>query len=234
MRAKWRLFIDEYFKNNLKATPAYQKVYNVDDYWSAAASASRLLKSVKVAQEIEKRLKANQMGADEILSQLSQQARSDLGDFFDIREEWTYYPLASYDILDAKEEIDESDPDKPVKRVNYLVRHVVLNAEKLKDPRYSHLLHKFSDSPTRGLGIEIYNKQTALQTLAKIHGMIVDRSDITSGGEPIKADDVGLNRAVSTLADAIREAVSRPDASEDGALDAAEQASVASPAEPGG
>ena len=233
MRVKWRLFVDEYFKNNLKATLAYQTVYGVEDYWVAAANASRLLKNAKVAEEIERRLKANQMGADEVLSHLSEQARSDMGDFFEIREEWMYHPLDSYEILDAREEIDESNPDKPVRRINYLVRHVVLNTDRLKDPRYSHLLHKFSDSKN-GMGIEIYNKQTALQTLAKISGLIVDRADITSGGEPIKADDVGLNRAVSTLADAIREALSGADASGSGVVDAAEPPTVAGPAEPGG
>ena len=65
--------------------------------------------------------------------------------------------------------------------------------DKLIDPKYSHLVHKFVDSPKNGLSIELYNKQSAYSILAKLRGMYKDMIDITSGGEKInvilKSDD---------------------------------------------
>lgn len=60
------------------------------------------------------------------------------------------------------------------------------------------------------------------------------RQDLTSGGQPIKAsnDDGQLNRALSTLADAIRETLSGAD--EDSTVDPTEQAAVGGAPEPGG
>lgn len=234
MRAKWRLFVDEYFKFNLNATRAYRAVFSTNNDNTAAVESSRLLRKPNVKAEIERRLKESQMEADEVLYSLTQQARGDLGEFFKIVEEWTFYPLPSYDIIDAKEVEDDTDPDNPVKRTSYWVRHIALDMDKVIDPRYSHLLHKFSDSPKNGLGIEIYNKQTALQTLAKVHGLIIDRSDITSKGEAINAPDERFDRAISTFADVIRESLSGADSQPDGALDATEQTPMAGAPNEGG
>jgi hypothetical protein len=137
------------------------------------------LAKVSIKELIEKRLDENALQTGEILTGLSEQARGDLGVFFKLVEERTFFPLPSYDILGAKEVIDDSDPEKPVKRVSYWVRHVCIDMDRVIDPKYSHLLHKFSDSPKDGLGIEIYNKQTALQTLAKIRGMMVNKTEIS-------------------------------------------------------
>ncbi len=46
-----------------------------------AATASRLLRNVKVRTEIEKRLESEAMGANEVLQRLSDQARGNLADF---------------------------------------------------------------------------------------------------------------------------------------------------------
>lgn len=234
MRAKWRLFVDEYFKLNLNATRAYRAVFSTNNDNTAAVESSRLLRKPNVKAEIERRLKESQMEADEVLYSLTQQARGDLGEFFKLVEEWTFYPLPSYDIIDVKEVNDDTDPDNPVKRVSYWVRHIALDMDKVIDPRYSHLLHKFSDSPKNGLGIEIYNKQTALQTLAKYHGLLVDRTDITSGGEKLSVPDERYDRAVSTFADVIRESLSGAVQQPQSPVDAPEQPTVASPTEPGG
>lgn len=235
MRARWHLFVDEYFKLNLNATRAYLAVYNTQSENTAAVEASRLLRKPNIRAEIERRLKEHQMESDEVLFGLTQQARADLGIFFKLVEEWTFYPLPTYDIIDAKEVVDDSDPDNPVKKVSYWVRHVVIDLDKIIDPRYSHLLHKFSDSPKNGLGIEIYNKQTALQTLAKINGLIIDRADITSKGESIApVNDERFDRAVSTLSSVIRESLSGAVHEPQGSMDAPEQPTVASPPEPGG
>ena len=82
----------------------------------------------KIRQEIDKRLSERTMKADEVLYRLDQQATANIGDFFKIVEEWTFYPLPTYDILDAERVIDKSDPDKPEERITYLVRRVAYSA----------------------------------------------------------------------------------------------------------
>lgn len=115
------------------------------------------------------------MGPEEVLTRLADQATADVGQFFKVVEEWTFYPLPMHDILDAEEVVDDSDPDKPRTRISYLIRRVAIDTDKLVDPRYSHLLHKVSDSVKGGIEIELYNKQSALTLLGKHYGLFVDR-----------------------------------------------------------
>lgn len=91
------------------------------------------------------------------------------------------------------------------------------------------------DEPSvRVMKIELYDAQAALALLGKRHGLFVDRHDITTGGKPVEIPDERFDRALSTLADAIRESLPGADRQPDGAMAAAEQAAVDSPPEPGG
>lgn len=70
-------FVAEYFKLNMNGTRAYRSVYGEDlDYMSAATSASRLLKNVKVSAAIKNELQNRIMQADEILARLSEMGKS--------------------------------------------------------------------------------------------------------------------------------------------------------------
>ena len=136
------------------------------------------LSKPKIKAAIDKLLQARLMSADEVLTRLAEQAAADVGQFFKVVEEWTFYPLPMHDILDAvevEEEIEGSDPPKTRTRISYFIRRVAIDTDKLVDPRYSHLLHKVSDSPKGGIEIELYNKQTALGMLGKHYGLFVDR-----------------------------------------------------------
>ena len=55
-------------------------------------------------------------------------------------------------------------------------------------------------------------------------GAAVQKLDITSGGESIKSDNEKIDRAISTLADAIRESISGAGDKQDRAVDATKQA----------
>ncbi len=171
---KQAAFIEEYLVC-LNATEAARLAGYQGTYDSLRTIGSQNLTKTKIRTEIDKRLKSRTMKADEVLYRLDQQARADVGDFFKIVEEWTFYPLPTYDILDAEEIIDTSDPDKPRERITYLVRRVAIDAEKLVDPRYSHLLHKVSDTARGGLTIELYNKQNALVHLGKHYALFTDK-----------------------------------------------------------
>jgi hypothetical protein len=108
--------------------------------------------------------------------------------------------------------------------------------DKMLDPQYSRLVSEFTDSPKNGLGIKLYSKQAAFQIMAKLQGMITDKTDITSGGKPIEGaiPNERFDIAISTLADAIREALPHPDAGQAGAVDTPKQTPMAGVTEPGG
>lgn len=190
---KQQAFITEYLRDFNATQAAIRAGYSER---TAQEQGSRLLSNVMVAGEIKRRVSEKAMTADEVMLRLSEQARADLGIFFKLVEEWTYYPLPSYDVVDAKEVdiLDEDGNPTGEKKISYWVRHVVVDLEKVMDPRYSHLLHKFSDSPKNGVGVEIYNKQTALQTLAKIHGLAVDKAEVSATIDVGPALDRALKR----------------------------------------
>jgi hypothetical protein len=182
---KHRVFAEEYIKCWNASEAARRAGYN----GQANIVGPRLLSDVIIRQYIDQRVEEIAMSANEVWVGLSSQARSDIGVFFKVCEEWTFDPLPSHEIIGQKEVIDESDPDKPERRISYWVRHIALDMDKVTDPQYSHLIQEFTDNPKEGLGIKLYNKQAALQTMAKWHGKLVDKHELSGkDGEPIRIE----------------------------------------------
>ena len=191
---KQRVFVEEYLIDFNATQAALRAGYSERTAYSIGA---RLLKNVEISEEIKVRLSSMTMSADEVLIRITEQAKADLGEFFKTVERWTYHPLSTYEILDS-EEVPITDPaGNPTGEVKtrYLVRHVVVDTNKLTDPQYSHLLHKFSDSPKSGIGIELYNKQNALQILAKHYNLTGDRQE-----ETVTAGDGAFSLPADVLA----------------------------------
>lgn len=183
---KHKAFINEFFRtgpNRFNATAAYKAVYHSKSDEAAAANASRLLRNDKVSAEIERRMADLQASADEALVVISEQMHAKLSDFYKIVEEWTFYPLPTYDIIDQKEvEVldEEGQPTGEIK-ISYWVRHVAIDTYKLLDPEYSHLLKSFSDTP-QGMKIELHDKQAAADKILKVHGRY---KDLGTDGNPL-------------------------------------------------
>jgi phage terminase small subunit len=76
LTGKQRKFIDEYFVD-FNATRAAQRARYKGNENTLAATGSRLLRNVKVAEVISERLKESAMCADEVLSRLAEQARGE-------------------------------------------------------------------------------------------------------------------------------------------------------------
>lgn len=199
---KQRAFIAEYLKDFNATQAALRAGYSPK---TARAIGSALLTKVDIASAISDEIAERAMGPDEVLQRLAEHARGDMGDFIDI-ESMSF----SLDLQKAK----ELGLTRLIKKVK---DRVVMTSNKDGEETETHTLE-----------IELYDAKSALDTLAKYHGLLIDRTDVTSGGEKIKQDDAGLNRAVLTLADALREAVSRPDAGREGAMDATKQTAVVS------
>src|SRR5687767_12362115 len=70
LNAKQLAFIDEYL-TCMNATQAYMAVYPKSSYAAANANAARLLSNTIVKAEIEKRMKAYTMSANEVIAGIS-------------------------------------------------------------------------------------------------------------------------------------------------------------------
>jgi phage terminase small subunit len=181
---KRRAFVEEYLRDFNATQAALRAGYSSR---TAYSQGQRLLKNVEIKAAIDERLSELKLSADEVLIGLTEQARANIGVFFKLVEEWTFYPLPTYDIIDAREidVLDEGGEPTGEKKVNYWVRHVVIDTDRLVDPDYSKLLKKFSDSPKNGLTIELHDKQAALYKVGQHHKLWTERVDLTSGGEKI-------------------------------------------------
>ena len=178
---KQQVFIDEYLKCFNATAAAKAAGYSEK---SARQTGCDLLADPNISVQIQARLAEIHMSADEALKLQADIARADLGVFFKVADEWMFNPLPEYEILDEREVIDDTQ-EPPVKRISYRVRHVVLDTDKIVDPRYSYLMQKFSNTRKNGLSIELYDKQTAIRDVLKTHGKFVERHDLTTGGEKL-------------------------------------------------
>lgn len=184
LSSKQKVFAESYLRSWNATQAALDAGYAEN---SARQQGSRLLSNANIKAEIEQRLEELTMSSAEVLARLTQHARADMGIFFKPVEEWTFFPLSSYDILDAKEVIEPSEGDKkPEVRICYFVRHVAIDIEKMLDPQYSRLIDKFKDSPKDGITLELHDVQGALKLLGQKHGLFKDRTEVTGAdGGPV-------------------------------------------------
>ena len=167
---KQRVFIDEYLKC-FNATEAARRAGYSDA--TAYAIGWENLRKPEIKAEIDARLDEVHMSANEALKLTADLARIDIGVFFKVVDEWMFNPLPTYEILDEKEVIDDTK-EPPEKRTSYRVRHVVLDVDKVQDPRYSWMLKSFSDSHKFGMKIETHDRHAAIRDVLKVHGKVRD------------------------------------------------------------
>jgi hypothetical protein len=166
------VFIDEYLKC-FNATDAYSAAYPKANRNSAQAAGSRLLSNVMDSDYYRERLAQVHASDVEALKLQTDIARAGLGTFFKVVDEWTFYPLPTSEILDQKEVTDDTNPEKPIKRISYRERRVILDMDKVQDPIYSRLIKKFSDTKN-GLSIELYPADVAQERILKVAGRFKD------------------------------------------------------------
>lgn len=165
---------------------------------TAGSQGHDLLKKPEIQEEVRRRLEELTMSEAEVLTRITEHARGDIGQYFKVVEEWTRYPLPSYDVIDAKEVTEPAEYDangKEVKKAEtytvWWVRHVAVNMDRFLEPQYSRLVKKFSDSPKDGISIELYDAQAALKMLAQKYGMLREKMEVTGkDGEPIRVIEV--------------------------------------------
>jgi hypothetical protein len=162
-------FVEHYLQCRNATEAARRAGYSLR---SARELAHRNMENLDVQAEIKARFEeATQLTTDEVLQRLVDQARGDIGVFFQVVEFWTIEePLPTYEIVRTRVLVDENGNKLP----QYLLRRVQIDTAKLVDPKYAHLVRKYADSPKNGLSIELYDAQSALQLVGKTLGMFKD------------------------------------------------------------
>lgn len=181
------------------------------NYWENALFRAALERYVAVGlkwrmsqdrRDVERARRSLLLEAPHAAGRLIEGNRGDIGQFFKVMERWTDDPLPSLEII--AEELRD-DPATGIKRRFYLVRQAVLDLTRLADPRYSRTIKKFTDSPTRGIAIEMYDAMQAAES-------ILDRTDIetaskapmASGGVVVVIPDNGrTDRAAAGAPDQV-------------------------------
>lgn len=181
LNRKQQVFVAEYLKTWNAAESARRAGYSEK---TAREIGYDLLTKPHIKAEIDTRLAEIHMSVDEALARETEIGRVGVGFFFKIVDEWMFNPLPEYEILDEREVVDDTK-EPPEKQINYRVRHAVLDMDKVIDPRYAHLVKKFTNSRKTGLSIELYDGQAVHNNVLKMAGKFTDRIDVNNTGKVV-------------------------------------------------
>jgi len=150
----------------MNATEAYSILHPATSRDSCRSRASVLLTNANIQNEISDRLAKQAMGRDEVLARLSNMARASELPFIKITEDGFVY-------------FDFNNPD--AKDYIYLIK-------KIKTKRTRRIVGRGEDAEPwedEWVEVELHDAQAALNTIAKYHGMLTDKVDLTSDGKPL-------------------------------------------------
>ena len=169
MTNREKIFISEYLKCWNGAEAARRAGYSVN---SARQAAQKLLTKDYIQDTITAELKARQMGADEALNLLADQARGDIADVMDISGVGFMLDMAK-----AKE-----------KGLTKLIKKV-----KQRTTTYQAKKESEEDREVNELEIELYDAQAAIDKILHIHGKFVDKHEISTGDGVIRVTIKGVD-----------------------------------------
>lgn len=188
MNSKQEAFVNEYLKDHNGTQAAIRAGYSKK---TARTIASQLLAKLDISEAIKARIAEKTMDSDEVLTRLADMARGDIAELLDIRA--TGYDIALM-VKDDAGNMIVNPKTKLIKKIKQKVTTIQAKSEGGEDK-------EIIDTE-----IELYSAQEALNTIAKLNGMITDKVDLTSKGEKLIPDD-RYDIAISTLADAVREII---------------------------
>ncbi len=148
LTAKEQRFIDEYIVC-LNGTEACARAGYAGNRDVLAVTGHRMLRKPKITRAIQDRLEAKAMPANEVLTQLTDISRNDMGDV-----------LNSFGGIDIAEAMRRGKTNQ-IKRFKSKVTTITE-----KDGTEREIIET---------EIEMYDRQAALNTLAKYHSLLIDR-----------------------------------------------------------
>lgn len=164
LKPKQQLFLNEYLVDMNATQAAIRAGYSEH---SAYSCGQRMLKNVEIQAAIQQKLNDSAMKSDEILQKLTEIARADMGDFLDVSS-----MAFQLDLNKAKEQ----DKLKLIKKIK---QFTVIKNGKDND----------GEETTR-IEFELLDQLRALELLGKYRKLFIDRTDITSGGEPLVNQEI--------------------------------------------
>jgi phage terminase small subunit len=185
---KQEAFVNEYLKDHNGTQAAIRAGYSKR---SARAEACRLLTKDDIMGAIKARIAERTMSSDEVLTRLADMGRGDLADLMDVTTSGFTLELMKRD-----------------ENGNLVVKPETKLIKKIKQKVTTHIAKNESDEDREVVEteIELYSAQEALNTIAKLNGMITDKVDMTSKGEKLITDD-RYDLALSKLAEAVRKVI---------------------------
>jgi len=144
---KQEVFVSEYLIC-FNATDAYSRAYPKAKRASARANASELLTKANIKAEINRRLEAVHMGADEALKRMADIARGDITEFIT--------PIGAFDI----ESVKASGKGHIIKKIKQ--RTITKIGKNSGD----------EDVEIHDTEVELYNAKDALDTILKVGGKL--------------------------------------------------------------
>lgn len=163
LKPKQQLFLTEYLIDMNATQAAIRAGYSEH---SAYSCGQRMLKNVEIQAAIQQKLNDSAMKSDEILQKLTEIARADMGDFLDVSS-----MAFQLDLNKAKEQ----DKLKLIKKIKQFT--VIKNG-------------KDGDEENTRIEFELLDQLRALELLGKYRKLFIDRTDITSGGEPLVNQEI--------------------------------------------
>jgi phage terminase small subunit len=197
MNNKQEAFVNEYLKDHNGTQAAIRAGYSKH---TARAIACKLLTKVDISEAIKARIAEKTMQSDEVLTRLADIARGDITDLMDVTSMGFTIDLTG----------DGENGKNPNTKL----------IKKIKQKVTTHIAKSESDEDREVVEteIELYSAQEALNTIAKLNGMIVEKMDVTSKGEKVTPNET-YDRGISELAAAVREIISGQDTKSDGSMD---------------
>lgn len=153
-------FMAAYFECNANGTRAWLKLHPKSSYDAAKSSASDYLTNPNLRAAIRQTWEARAMSAEEAIGRMSAIAAADLHPFIRVDDDgFVWFNFAD---VDAKEYL-------------FLIK-------KIKTKRERRIEGKGKDAETwegEWVEVELHDAYTALRDIAKMHGKLVDRHELT-------------------------------------------------------
>jgi phage terminase small subunit len=179
-----RLFVEHYLQCWNASEAARRAGYN----GASDVVGPRLLGNVGIKALIEKRFNEIAMSTNEVMMRLTDIARGDIADLMGVGTSGFTIELMT----------EDEQGNKIVNPKTKLIRRV--------RQKVTTFLGKKKDDEDREIietELELYSAHDALRDIGKIRGMFVDKTDITSGGKPLKTMEVvpiDYRSAIASLA----------------------------------
>lgn len=163
-------------------------------FWVERAAAWDAMQQEKARNAYEQRWREMIMSGDEVIGRLSEQSRASIAEFITIK--W----------LPLKKDDDDDVGDESATEAGDLIQVVELNWLAIRER--GHLIKAITNT-RYGPRIEMHDGQVALVHVGRHHKLFTDQQQVSGTIEHTgdKAEHERFDRAISTLAEALREIV---------------------------